>query len=123
MWKHWVCLFPQHGPGRKHQRSISLEPWQLEIVDAFPADFLRGLFHSDGARVRNWATRMVNGEKKRYDYPRWQFSNRSEDIHALCTRALDLLEIPWRRSSAMHLSVSRRDAVARLDELIGSRPD
>jgi hypothetical protein len=25
--------FPQHGPGRKHERPIVLEPWQLEIVD------------------------------------------------------------------------------------------
>ena len=50
-WKHWPCLFPQHGPGRKHERQISLEAWQEDIVRAFPADFLRGLFHSDGARV------------------------------------------------------------------------
>ena len=24
-WKHWPCLFPQHGPGRKHERPIVLE--------------------------------------------------------------------------------------------------
>ena len=24
--KHWPCLFPQHGPGRKHERRIELEP-------------------------------------------------------------------------------------------------
>lgn len=24
--KHWPCLFPQHGPGRKHNRPIVLEP-------------------------------------------------------------------------------------------------
>ena len=70
-WKHWPCLFPQHGPGRKHDRLIELEEWQEEIVRAFPADFLRGLFHSDGARVKNWATRVVAGEKRRYDNPRW----------------------------------------------------
>jgi hypothetical protein len=58
-WKHWPCLFPQHGPGRKHERPIILDEWQREIVEAHPADFLRGLFHSDGCRVRNWATRMV----------------------------------------------------------------
>ncbi|MGW2019808.1 helix-turn-helix domain-containing protein [Streptomyces sp. NPDC001927] len=29
--KHWKCLFPQHGPGRKHERTISLEPWQQAI--------------------------------------------------------------------------------------------
>jgi hypothetical protein len=23
--KHWPCLFPQHGPGRKHNRLIELE--------------------------------------------------------------------------------------------------
>ena len=25
--KHWPCLFPQHGPGRKHGRPIVLEEW------------------------------------------------------------------------------------------------
>lgn len=45
-WKHWPCLFPQHGPGRKHDRPIVLTEWQEEIVTAFPADFLRGLFPS-----------------------------------------------------------------------------
>lgn len=119
MWRHWLCLFPQHGPGRKHDRMIELEPWQSEIVDTFPADFLRGLFHSDGARVKNWATRIVNGERKRYAYPRWQFSNRSEDILGLCGDALTRADVQWRRSSRQHISVSRRDAVARLDELIG----
>lgn len=73
-WKHWPCLFPQHGPGRKHERAIVLEEWQADVVRAFPADFLRGLLHSDGCRVNNWATRVVAGEKKRYEYPRWQSS-------------------------------------------------
>ena len=45
-----------------------------------PGDFLRGLFHSDGCRTNNWATRMVAGQKKRYDYPRWEFVNDSDDI-------------------------------------------
>lgn len=116
-----ACLFPQHGPGRKHERAIVLEEWQGEVVRAFPADFLRGLFHSDGCRVDNWATRMVRGEKKRYDYPRWQFVNASEDILGLCPWALDLVDVPWRRSGARVVSVSRREAVARLDELIGPK--
>lgn len=120
-WKHWPCLFPQHGPGRKHERRIALEDWQVEIVTAFPGHFLRGLFHSDGARVNNWATRVVAGERRRYDYPRWQFSNRSEDILALCGSALDLAGIAWRRSGPWTISVSRREAVARLDGLIGPK--
>jgi len=118
-WKHWLCLFPQHGPGRKHERAIVLEPWQAEIVEAFPGDFLRGLFHSDGARVNNWATRMVAGERKRYDHPRWQFVNSSDDIIDLCTGALDQVGIAWRRSRVNTISESRADDVRRLDQLIG----
>ncbi|ABL82521.1 conserved hypothetical protein [Nocardioides sp. JS614] len=118
-WKHWPCLFPQHGPGRKHERPIVLEPWQVAIVEAYPAAFLRGLFHSDGSRVRNWTTRMVAGERKRYDYPRWQFTNVSTDIQQLCCWALDLVDVPWRQSNAKTISVSTRAAVARLDTLIG----
>jgi hypothetical protein len=120
-WRHWPCLFPQHGPGRKHERQIALEDWQADVVRAFPADFLRGLFHSDGCRVSNWATRTVAGERKRYDYARWQFVNASEDILGLCTWALDLAGVEWRRSAPRVVSVSRREAVARLDGLIGPK--
>ena len=120
-WKHWPCLFPQHGPGRKHERAIILEQWQREVVEAAPADFLRGLFHSDGSRVRNWATRPVAGKMRRYEYPRWQFVNASEDILGLCTWALDLVDVAWRRSAPRVVSVSRREAVARLDALIGPK--
>lgn len=120
-WKHWPCLFPQHGPGRKHERSLTLAPWQQDIVAAHPAPFLRGLFHSDGCRVRNWATRRVGGETRRYEYARWQFVNHSPEIRTWCTEALDRLEIPWRASSWKTVSVSRREAVATLDALIGPK--
>jgi hypothetical protein len=75
-----------------------------------------GLFHSDGARVANWARSPVG---KRYDYPRWQFSNRSEDIHTLCQSTLDLVGVEWRRSNRWTTSVSKHEAVAKLDGLIG----
>jgi hypothetical protein len=120
-WKHWPCLFPQHGPGRKHERPIVLEEWQSAIVAAYPAELLRGLFHSDGSRVHNWATRIVAGERRRYEYPRWQFVNSSADIRGLCCAALDLVEVGWRRSSWKTISVSRRADVARLDGLIGPK--
>jgi len=120
-WKHWPCLFPQHGPGRKHERTLGMTEWQWEIVTEHPADFLRGLFHSDGCRVNNWATRLVAGEKKRYEYPRWQFTNESAEIMGWCRDALDLMEIPWRQSSRKNVSVSTRAGVARLDALIGPK--
>lgn len=47
--KHWPCLFPQHGPGRKHNRPIKLEAWQENLL--IDESFVRGLIHSDGCRV------------------------------------------------------------------------
>jgi hypothetical protein len=120
-WRHWPCLFPQHGPGRKHERPIVLEDWQRQVVEAHPGAFLRGLFHSDGCRVRNWTQRTVAGELKRYDYPRWQFVNASADIRELCCWALDLVGVAWRQSNRRTISVSRREAVAALDALIGPK--
>src|SRR5262245_36213832 len=73
-WKHWPCLFPQHGPGRKHERPIVLADWQRQIVAEHPEPLLRGLFHSDGCRVTNWTERAVAGRRKRYVYPRYFFS-------------------------------------------------
>ncbi|MDA4106887.1 hypothetical protein MHOL44478_06365 [Mycobacterium holsaticum DSM 44478] len=66
--KHWPCLLPQHGPGKKH--------------------------HS---------------------------TNRSEDIMALFTVALDKLDIPWTRSSKYIVSIYRKAATARLDEFVGPK--
>jgi hypothetical protein len=76
MWRpptsHWICLFPQHGPGRKHERKIELTGWQQDLVDLDPRPLLRGLLHSDGCRVLNWV--------KGTPYPRYHFSNVSPDI-------------------------------------------
>ena len=33
----WPYVFPQHGPGRKHTRHISLTEWQRAIVEAWPS--------------------------------------------------------------------------------------
>ena len=75
-WKHWVCLIPQHGPGRKHTRPIVLTDWQRRIVSDCPEAFLRGLIHSDGTRII--ATERKGAYVRRA--PRYAFSNRSEDI-------------------------------------------
>ena len=41
------------------------------------------------------------------------------DIQVWCKEALDLLGIPWRQSFSKTISVSTREGVARLDEVIG----
>ncbi|MFF4388881.1 helix-turn-helix domain-containing protein [Streptomyces sp. NPDC001552] len=119
--KHLPCLFPQHGPGRKHERRIILEDWQQEIVDAHPWDFLRGLIHSDGCRITNWTVR--NG--KRYEYPRYFFTNKSDDIRKLCTDTLTKVGVQWtvlaRGSDPFNVSVARKDSVALMDAHIGPK--
>lgn len=117
-WKHWPCLFPQHGPGRKHLRKIELVDWQREIVAKYPEQLLRGLFHSDGCRFVNWASKP---DGKRYYYVRYMFSNESEDIRNILTETLDLLGIKWRQPRLNAIAVSRKEAVAVLDTFVGPK--
>jgi hypothetical protein len=111
--KHWICLFPQHGLGRKHERRIELVPWQQEIVDQDPRPLIKGLLHSDGCRVLNW----VNGTP----YPRYHFDNVSDDIRAIFGRACDQLGVEWRHNNRTSISVARRASVALLDEFVGPK--
>jgi hypothetical protein len=111
--KHWPCLFPQHGPGRKHNRRIALEPWQQALVDQATEEFVIGLIHSDGCRV------VANDRGVRSI--RYHFSNRSEDIIGLFTAALDTLDIHWTRSTKYIVSVYRKADTARLDTFLGPK--
>ncbi|NTY63903.1 helix-turn-helix domain-containing protein [Mycolicibacterium sphagni] len=111
--KHWPCLFPQHGPGLKHRRLITLEPWQERLVEQAPEDFIRGLIHSDGCRV------IAND--RGVTSIRYHFTNHSEDILGLFTSTLDQLCIPWTRSTKYVVSIYRKAATARLDEFIGPK--
>jgi len=63
--------------------------------------------------------RTVSGQLKRYDDPRWQFTNTSADLRELCHAAIDGVAVLWRRSNWKTISVSTRNAVRRLDDLIG----
>lgn len=119
--KHWPCLFPQHGPGRKHTRKIELESWQSAIVQEYPGEFARGLFHSDGWRGVNRVRRRLSDGDRWYEYPRYLFGNESTDILRLCGETLDRLGVAWRFSRRNAISVARREAVARLDEFVGPK--
>ena len=111
--KHWPCLLPQHGPGKKHMRPIVLEPWQETLVDKATEEFIRGLIHSDGCRV------IAND--RGVTSIRYHFTNHSEDILGLFTAALDHLGIPWTRSTRYIVSIYRKAATARLDEFVGPK--
>lgn len=115
--KHWPCLFPQHGPGRKHERKIDLTDWQCHIVDKFPYEFIAGLIESDGTRCMN----NVVTRGKPYSYPRYFFTNSSTDIRNMCAAAFDRIGVDWRQNRWNSLSVARRDSVALLDTFIGPK--
>lgn len=113
--KHWACLFPQHGTGPKHLRPIVLTDWQSDIaLDRYPYHFLRGLILSDG-----W--RGINRIGKRYQYPCYQFSNRSTDIQELFRTACRRLGIAHRQGTRWQIAVSKRADVERMDLFIGPK--
>jgi hypothetical protein len=112
-WNHWPCFFPQHGSGPKHRRRIRLVDWQERIGGAHPELLLRGLIHSDGCRVIN----RVNGG----EYPRYMFTNHSNDIRAIFTGACDAFGIAWRSTNWKTIAISRAEHVAKLDSVVGPK--
>jgi hypothetical protein len=113
----WPVLLPQMGPGPKHAREIRLRAWQTKLTCAHPAELVRGLIHSDGCRFT--ANQWSKGHL--YSYSRYMFSNRSREIIEILCDHLDLLDVAWTRSSAVHVQIARRDAVRRLDRFVGPK--
>jgi hypothetical protein len=112
-WKHWPCLFPQHGSGPKHLRKIRLSDWQAQIAADYPERLLRGLVQSDGCRFMN----RVNNT----DYPRYMFTNNSDDIREIFCRACEVYGVAWRQSNWKTISIARAPDVAKLDLVIGPK--
>jgi hypothetical protein len=112
--KSWPCLFPQHGSGKKHERLISLEAWQWELVSRRPDRLLRGLLHSDGCRFQNTG-------RGGWSHPRYAFTNLSLDIRVIFCIACDLLGLRWTASANKTIYVSRGADVAVLDLFVGPK--
>lgn len=114
---HWPCLFPQHGPGRKHEREIRLAPWQRKIVGAESRAFLRGLIHSDGCRY----VARERGPNRDYEWPRYGFSNLSPEIRKLFCDACDRLDIQWCQGNSRNVHINRRSSVEAMDRFVGPK--
>jgi len=122
-YKYLPLFFPQHGEGEKHTRPIILEQWQQKIVDQHSLEFFRGLYHSDGSRSRN----IVNGK----DYPRYSFTNTSNDIIKIFCDTCDRLGVHWtpkffkskdsKHQDRWDIFISKRPDVAYLDSVIGAK--
>jgi hypothetical protein len=115
--KHWPCLFPQHGPGKKHLRKIELEEWQLRIIEVYPHELLTGLIHSDGCRVVN----RIKKNGKVYEYPRYFFCNSSADIRNIFTATCESIGISCNQNRWNSISIARSEDVAYLDAFIGPK--
>jgi hypothetical protein len=112
--KGWPCLFPQHGPGKKHDRPIRLARWQKALVERRPDLLLRGLLHSDGCRFHNTG-------RGGWSHPRYAFTNMSADIRRIFCAACEQLALHWTASGGRTIYVSRKADVARLDRFVGPK--
>lgn len=114
--KHLECVFPQCGPGKKHERKIELEPWQRELVSAEPWRFLRGCIRTDGCCFIN--------RTGPYEYLSYDFTNCSADIIELFSQACEGAGVEyrvncWRR--IWHVRINRRASVNRMLEHVGRK--
>jgi hypothetical protein len=114
--------YPHCGQGKKHERRISLMPWQLAVTRAHPKSLLRGLIHSDGCRtVNRFSTTLPSGRIRQYAYPRYFFSNLSCDIRGIFCDHCDLLGIRWTLSNPRNVSIADRGSVRVLDGFVGPK--
>ena len=89
---------------------------------AFPRELLRGLIHSDGCRTMNrFKTKLPSGRVAAYEYPRYFFSNLSQDIPRIFCEHCELLGIRWTQSNPRNISISHHKSVAFMDEFIGPK--
>jgi hypothetical protein len=107
---HLSCLFPQHGPGKKHDRQIVLEPWQEALVDAAPWSLLKGLIRSDGCAYIN--------RTGKYEYLSYCFDNQSREIRALFVEACGRVGVEC-RASGTSIRIYRRASVALMLDHVG----
>jgi DNA-binding transcriptional regulator WhiA len=78
-------LFPQHDKGKKHERKILLQNWQLNILDW--KLFMKGLIHSDGS--------FFIAKQGEYHYERFEFTNKSLDIINLFEEGCNVLGLKY----------------------------
>lgn len=119
---HLACLFPQHGPGRKHTRPIVLEPWQEDIVAREPWAFIRGCIRTDGCAFIN---RTDVHRPRPYEYPSYGFFNRSRDIVDLFVAACDRVSVFTRVTGSADrgwaVRINRRASVALMADHVGHK--
>ena len=93
----------------------------VRIAPGAPSIIVSVRLVGDGCRISNWTHHRVPGRLKRYEYPRYVFTDKSTDILGLCAEALARLDIAFTRPRTDTISVARRSAVAALDLHVGAK--
>lgn len=65
--------------------------------------------------------RLFPQHGKQYAYPRYVFTNASDDIRQMFCDACDAIGVEWRVMNARNISVARRASVAVLDGFVGPK--
>jgi hypothetical protein len=119
---HLPCLFPQYGEGKKHERPIALESWQLDHVRDAPWALIRGCIRSDGSCFIN---RTDVHRPRPYEYLSYHFANMSKDIVDLFVAACNQVGVFTRvncdRRGRWQVRINRRESVALMLEHVGRK--
>jgi hypothetical protein len=112
--KNLGIIFPHEGVGKKYERSIRLEKWQLAILDH--VFMLKGLFFSDGCYYYDRAN-------KKFMY---SFTNKSKDIVDILCNSLNEMKIRYNirlkcKEGVYIVTVKYQEDVSRLHILIGDK--
>ncbi len=71
--------------------------------------------------MNRFKTKLPSGRVAEYAYPRYFFTNYSEDIRRIFCEHCELIGVRWTQSNPRNISVSHRDSVAILDSFIGPK--
>ncbi len=110
-------LFPQLGPGKKHDRKIELADWQRVIIEEHPEQFIRACFQTDGC--------IYLQKVGKYAYKRYTFVNKSKDITEIFLYALSLLGIKkdlyWHSKGIYCIQNFQREHLLILEKIISCK--
>ena len=101
-----INLFPQHGAGKKHNRSIVLEDWQRDVI--VPDQIIKGLIHSDGSYFYSGI------------YDRYEFKNSSSDILSIFKIYSNKLNLKYTEQKKV-ITFYKREDVLKLKTIIGTK--
>jgi hypothetical protein len=107
---HLSCVLPQYGPGKKHERPITLELWQEAQLRAAPWGFIKGCIRSDGCVFIN--------RTGPYEYLSYCFDNHSADIRGLFVDACRRVGVEC-RPAGTSVRIYRRGSVALMMRHVG----